>query len=270
VSDETLRERQKNIRQTYNALKQYRFAVRHSYDNNQKYYPEFIIELYGADQSSLQKVQGHFTQLEQLLITDYYYTQRALNPNQRAKNLAVVTTPRNPSFPEAKITDYDIPRTVTVGERATASVTVKTQNAQTPSQTITVGLPDDENVKSNSIEIVKNTIDNPSYQRVYSANAELFGGYGEEKRKVPYPVIETAGKMEGGSTHTLTLSFVPKTTGEIRLWFKSIAQGPAADWTRIRADHQTIIQTLLRISKESFQFKKQLRLSTPGISRFRV
>ena len=227
VDDETLRERKEQIRETYNSLRAYRAATKNTYDEGlQNYLPEsqlgeFIEEWYTADRESLRKVEGHFNQLEEFLITDYYYTQRALNPNQQGTSLKVATTGRVPSFPRAQIISYNIPDKLRVNQQATISVTTKTNYAKTPSQTITVGIPDDDHV--NNVDISKNTISKPSYETVFDSNSELWGGYGESKQNVPYIVAETAGKMKKGEENTLEITFTPSSTGELRFWFKSIA-----------------------------------------------
>jgi hypothetical protein len=225
MSEAELRNRKDTLEDAYKATKEYRASVRRTWDTGalRGHVPSWMVELYGADQEALTKIQGQFTQLEQLLIVDYYYTQKALNPdsNVQLQNLTTVTTWREPSYPTAKIVDSDIPDEITVGETATASVTVKTKNNDTPSQTITIGLPDDDSLTN--VRILQNGIKDPSYSTVYSAQSDLWTGYGDSQKQVPYTVVETAGPMSEGSTHTFEIQFRPTSAGSVRLWLKSVA-----------------------------------------------
>jgi hypothetical protein len=225
MSEAELRERKATLEEAYESTTAYRASVRQTWDTGalRDNVPWWMAELYGADQETLTKIQGQFMQLEQLLITDYYYTQKALNPdsNIQPQNLTTATTPRKPSYPTANIVTYDTPETVTVGETASVSVTVETKNSGTPSQTITIGLPDDDSVKN--VRVTENTIEEASYSTVYPAGSELWTGYGDSKEQIPYTVVETAGPMSAGSTHTFEIQFEPTTADSIRVWSKSIA-----------------------------------------------
>jgi hypothetical protein len=225
MSDAELRDRKETLEDAYESTKAYRASVRKTWDTGalREYAPDWMVDLYGADRATLKKLQAHFTQLEELLIADYYYTQQALNPdsNVQPQNLTTVTTWREPSYPTANIVEYDTPDTVNVGETATASVTVKTENNDTPSQTITIGLPDDDSVKN--VRIAENSIENPSYSKVYPAGSDLWTGYGDSEEQIPYTVVETAGPMSAGSTHTIEIRFEPTSPGSVRLWAKSVA-----------------------------------------------
>lgn len=256
VSDAELQNRLDTIEKVYEHSREYESEVRNTYTDNQQYMPDYILALYGADQESLKQVEGQFTQLEQNLIADYYYTQLALNPNQQPQNLTTVVGYQEPSYPEAKITGYDIPETATAGEPTTVSVTVKTENADTPSQTVTTGFPDSSKVRD--VEISDNGLPDPSYQNVYDSGSQLWSDYGDEQRTIDYPVAETASSISAGNTHTVEITFVPTETGTVRLWFKSIAWTETGASGSLVPDPRSDGSSVVTDGQDEFAYEKTI------------
>lgn len=219
--DGALEDRLSTIREVYQKSRTYESEVRHSYTDNQKFYPDIMVDLVGADQNSFNTIRGNFNQLQQTLITDYYFTQLARYPNQTPDNLTTVVSYREPTYPEAKVTDISTPDSLRVGEAATVSMTVQTKYADTPSQTLSVAFPDDRKVSD--VSISDHDLGNPSYAEVFPSGSELWTKYGEEQKTVGYPVAEAANRMSEGDTHTIDVTFTPTETGEISIWAKSVA-----------------------------------------------
>lgn len=264
VKDSTLEQRLKLIRKVYEYSVDYRHGIRDSYDN---YHKEFelvretpLLNKVVADEKSLRQVEGQLTQLQQLLITDYYYTQLALRPNQTPTNLTTEVSYRTPEYPQAEIVDYDIPEEATVGTPTTVSVTVKTKHSSTPSQTITTGFPDDNMVRN--IHISDSDLKQASSEKVYPAGSELWTSYGEEEQEVPYDVAETAGSMSEGSTHTVDITFTPTTDGTIRLWFKSIAWTDTGTSGGLNPDPQTDGSNVVTDGQGEFAYEKTIEVNS--------
>jgi len=220
-SQEALEKRLSKIKTVYRQSIKYESEVENTYQDNQRYYPEILVDLFGADKKSLNAVRGYFDQLQQTLIADYYFTQLALAPHQTPQNLTSAVTALEPEYPDAKITDVSVDGPLRVGETATVSMTVETLYESTPVQTLNLGFPDEDGVSD--ITIKSHDISNPSYAKVYDSGSELWKGYGETQTNVDYPVVEAAGGFSAGSSHTITVSFTPTQKGELRIWAKSIA-----------------------------------------------
>lgn len=220
-SDSTLEERLSTIKTVYKKSIKYQSEVRNTYTDNQQYHFDIIVDLWGADRESYETVKGNFEQLQQSLIADYYFTQLALHPNQTPTNLTSKVGYTEPEYPDADITDVSYPDTVRVGETVTVTMTAETKYAETPSQTFTIGFPDDGRVSDVSID--SHTLPDASYAKVFDSGSQLWGGYGEAEKTVGYPVVEAADRLSSGSSHSITVTFTPTESGDVRLWAKSIA-----------------------------------------------
>lgn len=216
-SDAKLETRLDLIEKTYERSIAYESEVRNSLTDRQDFFPELIIELFGADEDSFNTVQGYFEQHQQSLRADYYYTQLALNPNRAPEPLDKNADGDTPTYPTAEVTSFAVPNKATVGEPVTVSMTATTVNKDTPSQTITLSFPDDDRIEDVSIS-QSGLSDVQRYQ-----NDQLFTVYGEQQETIRYPVVEAVGTMDEGETNTLEVTFTPTQTGEISIQAKSIA-----------------------------------------------
>jgi len=216
-SDEQLETRLDLIEDAYEQSIEYEAEVGNSLTDNQEFFPDLIIWLYGADEDSYNTVQGYFKQYRESLRADYYYTQLARYPGQTPDALDDRANDDQPSYPTAEITSFSVPDEVTVGEPVTVSMTATTEEKDTPSQTMTLSFPDDDAI--DDLTISNSELSDTQHYR----DDRLWTGYGEEQQTISYSVVEGVESMDEGETNTLETTFVPTESGEIRIQAKSIA-----------------------------------------------